>query len=180
MPRFIFRQIDYRDLNTFLQDGEIRAKNHLNSQACHQTSYASIVARRGQNEFHLSTGGVVNDYVPFYFCPITSFSYTINRGNVPVISPLGQPLGNSSWTDRLFIVFNVDDIVKSNLTWCYSNYALNSTAPMPVVLNDIEQLENHIDWSLFDENPIAAAIPEIGYPGCCRYFAQRSHPRYAL
>lgn len=173
MPRFIFRQIDYRDLNTFLVDGEIRAKNHENPQSCHQTSHASIVQRRGQHGFNLPTGGVVNDYVPFYFCPVTSFAYVINIGNVAVMSPEGAPLGNSSWQDRLFFVFKVDDIVGTDLTWCYSNYALNATVPIPVVVNDISLLETHIDWSLFDEYPITASIPEIGYRGCCKFFRKK-------
>lgn len=180
MARFIFRQIDYRDLKTFLDDGEIRSKNHRFPQACHQTSYPTIVERRGQQQFYLPTGGVVNDYVPFYFCPITSFSYVINKGNVNVTSPSGFNLGRSNWQDRLFIIYNLDDIVDTDLIWCFSDYALNKTVPMPTVLNDINLLEGHIDWSLFDENPIAASIPEIGYKGCCKYFAQKSHPRYAL
>lgn len=180
MTRFIFRQFDHRDLDTFLDDRYLYAKNHLPRQECHQTSYPEIVERRGLNNYELPTGGVVNDYVPFYFCPITSFAYTINKGNVPVISPQGVNLGRSNWEDRLFVVYRVDDIVQSDAVWCFSNFALNSIAPTPTVIADISAIESHIDWSLFDENPIIARISEIGYPGCCRFFSQKSHPRYAL
>jgi hypothetical protein len=83
MPsRFVFRQIYYGDLDCFLADGEIRSKNHPNMQACHQTSYQEIVDRRGTAEFQMPCGGVVNDYVAFYFSPLTAFTFTIDRGNV--------------------------------------------------------------------------------------------------
>jgi len=180
MPRFIFRQFDCRDLHTFLVSGYIRSKNYFPLQACHQTSYGQIVARRGEEDFYIPTGGVVNDYVPFYFSPITSFSYSINKGNVLVIDPAGVPVGQSSWLNRVFVVYRVEDIVESDLTWCYSDFAVNSHAPAPAIVNDISVIENHIDWTLFDEAPIVARIPEIGYEGSCKYFFQQSHPRYAL
>lgn len=105
MPdRFVFRQIYYADLATFLADGEIRAKNHAIGQRCHQTSYQQIVDRRGTTVFRMPSGGVVNDYVPFYFSPITSFAFTIHKRNVPLISPTGQDLGKANGDERIFFV----------------------------------------------------------------------------
>lgn len=80
MPdRFIFRQVYYKDLKTFLADGEVRSKNHKSPQLCHPTSYPNIVNRRGTDAYQMPCGGVVNDYVPFYFSPITAFTFTIYK-----------------------------------------------------------------------------------------------------
>ena len=177
MPeRFVFRQVDYRDIQTFLADGEIRSKNHPNQQVCHQTSYQNLVQRRGTEEFRLPFGGVVNDCVAFYFSPLTSFTCAIHRGCVQVTPPNGGVSTTSRLDDRVFLVAKVSDIYGAGLQCCFSNYALNSTVPEPAVEINHNLLETHIDWSMFDEDPLAGSIPEIGYGGSCRYFNSRDIP----
>lgn len=174
--RFVFRQVDYRDIPIFLADGEIRSKNHPNQQACHQTSYHNLVQRRGTNEFQLPFGGVVNDCVAFYFSPLTSFTYAIHRGSVQVTPPNGDAQTSSRLEDRIFFVAKVSDLYRAGLQCCFSNYALNSTVPEPMVVNDPRMLESHIRWELFDENPLTGEIPEIGYSGSCQFFNSRATP----
>lgn len=181
MTRFGFRQIDYRDLAMFLRDGEIRSKNHQYAQACHQTSHASIVNLRGDPVFTLPHGGVVNDYVPFYFSPVTGFAYSIHKGKTEVIAPDGQSLGVSSASTRVFLVVNVAEVFASGLQVSFSNSALNKLVPKPEVVDDYHLLETHVNWALFDERPLVCAIPEIGYDGVhgwCR--DQDSPPKYQV
>ncbi len=178
---FVFRQVDYMDITTFLADGEVRSKNHPNQQACHQTSYQNLVQRRGTSEFQLPFGGVVNDCVAFYFSPLTSFACSIHRGGVQVIPPHGEPPTTSCLEDRVFLVAKISDLYRANLQCCFSNYALNTTVPEPVVTNVPQLLETHIKWELFDEGPLAGSIPEIGYGGSCKYFHNKATPeRYQL
>lgn len=177
MPnRFIFRQVYCGDLPTFLADGEIRAKNHENQQACHQTSYQEIVNRRGTNEFPMPCGGVVNDYVPFYFSPLSSFTYTIHRGNVPLISPDGVNLGIAQDEQRIFFVCQTDNLRNSGLDYCFSDYPLNSQVPKPALEQNLDSLEQHVHWDVFDDNPMAGHIPEVGYGGVCQYFKNSDNP----
>jgi hypothetical protein len=180
MPeRFVFRQVDYRDIATFLANGEIRAKNHATPQPCYQTSYQNLVDRRGTDMFQVPGGGVVNDYVAFYFSPLTSFTCSIHRGGVDVVDPNGNFVGQSRMEDRVFIVCRVADIFNAGLYCCYSDYALNSNAPLPTVIADPGQIETHVHWSVFDDHPMTANIPEIGYGGVCQYFNSRvSPPKY--
>lgn len=167
--RFVFRQTYFGDLPMFLADGEIRAKNHHTPQLCHQTSYKEIVDRRGTDAFELPLGGVVNDYVPFYFSPLTSFTFTINRGNVPLISPTGINLESANDNDRIFFVCRIDTFQDSGLTYCFSDYPLNSVVPPPTIETDLTKLETHIHWDVFDEDQ-TAKISEIGYNGVCKWF----------
>jgi hypothetical protein len=177
MPtRFIFRQVYFADLPTFLADGEIRSKNHASPQSCHQTSYQEIVDRRGSREFVMPNGGVVNDFVPFYFSPITPFTCAIYKRKVPLVSPAGQALGQASEDDRIFFVAKPDSFRGSKLCYYFSNLALNSHAPPPSIISNLDHLETHVEWGLFDENPIKAAISEIGYAGVCQFFHSRSDP----
>lgn len=177
MPdRFVFRQVFSGDFHTFLNDGELRAKNHACPQRCHQTSYPEIVDRRGTQEFPMPCGGVVNDYVPFYFSPLTSFTFTIHRENVPLRSPDGQELGMAKDENRIFFVCRADKFVVNGLECCFSDFALNSMAPLPTVEVDLGKLETHVHWDVFDEQPISAKILEIGYDGVCRYFQNAVSP----
>ncbi len=175
--RFVFRQVCSRDWGVFLNDGEIRSKNHHTPQLIHQTSHAGIVNTRGTSFVHMPHGGVVNDYVPFYFSPRTGFSYTISQGNIDLRSPTGQVLGKASEDERIFFVCDVDKFHGTNLNYCFSNVALNTAAPMPVIETDLGKLATHIDWTMFDDPPITAHIPEIGYAGVGKWFHSPASPQ---
>ncbi len=178
MPkRFVFRQVCSRDIDVFLADGEIRSKNHPAGQPCHQTSYQDIVDRRGTDIFSMPHGGVVNDYVPFYFSPITSFTFTIHKGNVDLRCPKGEILCKATDDERVFFVCDVEALEGSDLEYCFSDFALNSLAPMPTLESDLNLLSTHVHWDVFDEAPFVAAIAEIGYKGVCRYFHNQESPK---
>ena len=164
--RFVFRQVDYRDIQRFLSDGAIRSKNFNPTQLCHQTSYQTLVDRRGTTIFQLPSGGVVNDCVAFYFSPATSFTFTIHKGNVPVFAPDGANLGQSQLSDRAFIVCKIATLKQSGLRCCFSDFALNSQALLPTIIEDLTRIETHVHWDMFDESPMVAQIPEIGLQRC--------------
>lgn len=48
---------------------------------------------------------------------------------------------------------------------------------MPTLDANLANLETHIAWSMFDDPPFKALIPEIGYEGVCEYFASRASPQ---
>ena len=175
--RFIFRQFDYRNVELFLRDGEIRARNHESPQRCHQTSYQSIVDRRSGTQYSLPCGGTVNDYVPFYFSPITPFAYTIALGNVDVTSPKGALLGKSRAEDRVFAVCKTRSFANSELQFCFSDVPLNS-GDLANISEDLTSLDTHVNWNVFDDDPMTAKIPEIGYGGVCQYFQSRNEEHY--
>lgn len=113
----------------------------------------------------------MNDYVPFYFSPITAFTYSIAHGNVAVVCPDGRYLGQSCEDQRIFLVSRPELIRDAGLYFCFSNIALNRAAPGFIRIGqDLNTLEGHVNWSVFDEGPLKAAIPDIGYGGACQYF----------
>lgn len=176
--RFAFRQVDYRDIQTFITDREIRSKNNVNVQRCYQTSYPEIVNRRNEPHYHLPNGGVVNDYVAFYLSPYTSFCYAINKGErVKVVDLNGNDIGYSSYLDRVFLLCDIDNIFNSCLEFCFSDSALNNLVMNPNVSCDPNDFSTLIKWDLFDDAPIIAQIPEIGYDGVCSYFCNKAVPQ---
>ncbi|MEP7457514.1 DarT ssDNA thymidine ADP-ribosyltransferase family protein [Phyllobacterium sp. SB3] len=178
-PRFIFRMTYYLDCARFFLDGELRSKNHAGEQPCHQTSYPGIVSRRG-TQITTPCGRPINDHVAFYFSPLTAMAFTIHKGNVPLVAPDGQPLGTATMDDRVFFVCNIERFTTAPMPIWFSDIACNSLAPPPVFGSDVTKIEQHLEWSLFDDGAYSAHIPEIGYQGVTRYFADRDDPpRYA-
>ncbi len=174
--RFIFRMVDHRDCARFFKDGELRSKNHPQAQLCHQASYAEIVSRRGGPGLSTPAGHVINDHVAFYFSPLTGMAFAIHSGHVNSLSPDGALLGKATMNDRVFFVADVENFRDSGREYWFSNIACNSLAPAPSFTNNLDAIENHVAWDLFDESPIAGRITEIGYTGCTTWQHNRDDP----
>lgn len=173
--RFVFRMCYFSNLETYLADGRLYAKNHDLVQKGHRISFDEIVLRRGSAAFTTPCGSNVNDFVPFYFSPKTKMALSIDFGNVDLRAPDGQNLGTASLEDVAYIVARTDVLFEApNAIW-FTDIACNSGIP-PVYANGADMLENHVDWELFDEVPIAAKIPEIGYEGVCSWQHDRDAP----
>jgi len=172
MIRHIFRLTYYKNVEFFLRDGAVFAKNHKPLQRCWRTSYQDIVNRRG-TDFWTPDGDNINDYVPFYFSPKTPMAYTIFMENVPLVSPDGMGYGMAKQGDIVFLVSTAQMVAQSQMPFWFSDVACNTMAPQPNYSNDISQIENHIQWQFFDETPKSGHIPEIGYNGVCSWFQNR-------
>jgi hypothetical protein len=166
----------YEDCALFFADGELRCKNSNQAQLCHQTSHAGIVSRRGERGILTPSGAVVNDHVAFYFSPMTGMAFSIHRRNVPLVDPTGRDLGPATMDNRVFFVANVEKFRNANLTFWFSDIACNSLAPMPAFDNDLDNLEQHVAWDLFDDGSTVGRIAEIGYPGVTQWFHNKDTP----
>ena len=157
------------NIQRYLQDNEIRSKNHHDTQYGYRTSFLGIVQRRGGMDFNTPCTRNVNDFVPFYFSPATAMAYTINQGNVPLIDPTNQNVGYASSEDIVYIVADPQKVANAHPFW-FTDIACNSVAQTPNYSNIITNLGSHIDWGLFDDYPRMGTIDEIDYEGVCRWF----------
>ncbi|TCS63685.1 DUF4433 domain-containing protein [Varunaivibrio sulfuroxidans] len=172
--RHIFRMMHFQNVERILQDGAIHAKN-FRTQPGYQISYENIVNKRG-TVYRTPAGDVVNDYVPFYFSPRTSMAHTISKENVPLRDPSGTKVGVANMDDVIFMVSHTSHFQNAALPFWFTDVACNSGAMVPEYKNDFSELQSHVEWSLFDETPTVATIPEISYNGVCRYFFDRDNP----
>jgi len=78
--------------------------------------------------------------------------------------------------DRIFFVANAEKFRNAGHEFWFSNVACNSQAPCPQFSSNLDEMENHIAWDLFDEAPIAGRINEIGYTGCTTWQHNRDKP----
>lgn len=165
----------YRNLQRYLGDGAIYAKNSPHVQPGFRISFDDIVARRGTAIFATPCGSTVNDFVPFYFSPITKMAYTIHVGNVDLKAPTGESLGRATMDDVAYLVVDPGRLSASGRQCWFTDIACNSAIP-PAYESDLGRLAHHVTWSLFDDSPFTAQIPEVGYQGVCRWQHDRDEP----
>ncbi|HKV28848.1 MAG TPA: DUF4433 domain-containing protein [Candidatus Acidoferrales bacterium] len=137
--------------NTVLQKKKMQPGN-IAYQGAQGKRAAKMVAR--------PPGGVIHDYVPFYFAPRSPMLLTINKGNVPDC-PYRQQ-------DIVDFVTIVETLIANALPYVF--YDCNATLDIATCYNDVKDMDK-IDWDLFLENP--------QMDGYCKYWHNVvNKPRY--
>ena len=107
-------------------------------------------------------GGVVHDYVPFYFAPRSPMLYAINSGAV-VGCDWRQP-------DIVYLETTVEAVVAGGNPFVF--YDRNATLAYSEAYTDLGELDTAVAWDLLTEPP--------RLDGFCQYWQNRQSPeRYA-
>ena len=106
-------------------------------------------------------GGMVHDYVPFYFAPRSPMLFAINGGRVV----------GCDWRQADIVHFetNVDELISENKDFVF--YDLNATLAWSMAYTDLAHL-NKVAWDLIFEDP--------ALDGYCKYWQSvGGHDRYS-
>lgn len=99
-----------------------------------------IKQRRRRLRVPIGTGGVVADYVPFYFAPRSPMLYRINCGGV-------HSYGHSQY-QLIYLVTRASRIKALDLAWAATDR--NAAVQPSRFINEIDQLHTHIDWNVME------------------------------
>jgi ssDNA thymidine ADP-ribosyltransferase, DarT len=162
-PTWIYHITAVHNLPGIFASGQLISTNGLHSEGlqAHNIAYQEIQGRRALKVVTLGLGGVLHDYVPFYFAPRSPMLFTINNGNVP-----GCPYRQN---DIVHMVSSVQKVVELGMPFVFYNY--NASLAFAECFDNIEDLSK-IDWPLFFETP------KLG--GYCKYWkSMHDNARYA-
>ena len=108
-----------QNLSKIISSEEIKSKNRLLRQSISHVNiaYEGIQDRRARTQVPLAMGGVLHDYVPFYFAPRSPMLFTINKGNVPNYQAGQTPI--------LHLVSNAFDIEEIDCSLCLYRWSCN-------------------------------------------------------
>lgn len=98
-------------------------------------AHESIQVRRSTTLVPCGRGGVLHDYVPFYFAPRSPMLYTIERGNVEGYSDGQTPI--------VYLCAHVDDVVANALDFVFTDG--HPTMRLSNWYTDLAHL-GRIDW----------------------------------
>lgn len=137
LPLYHITHID--NLSSIVQRGGLLSNTCLRSskQRFRDISYGNIQDRRATKRVPCAAGGVLHDYVPFYFAPRSPMLYTIHKGNVPSYQ------GGQSAV--LHLLTTVDAIAESELVFTFTDgHAVMAYSDFYTDLDDLRM----IDWDV--------------------------------
>lgn len=123
-------------------------------------AYQGAQGRRATKLVARPPGGVIHDYVPFYFAPRSPMLMAINGGRV-------DGCGYRQ-ADIAHLASTVEDVIAANLPYVFYDY--NATLIYATCYSDLRDLDK-INWELFHETP--------RLDGYCKFWLnQPNNPRY--
>jgi len=157
----LFHITAIKNLDDISRSGAILCKstNHAQGIAYQNIAHAGAQGARAGKAVPNPPGGMIHDFVPFYFAPRSPMLYAINGGNVANC--------NLRQEDILHFETNVQQI--SQLGNDIVFYDRNATLRFSIPYTDISLLPTVVDWSLITETPCRF----------CKYFHNMpSHSQY--
>jgi len=136
----IWRITHRRNLPWILDNGLHAGNNAARSPDWVTIGNQELIDRRAHRAVPLPPGGVLNDYVPFYFTPFSPMMYNIytGRGGVPRVAN----------ADIVILVSSLHRIAALELPYAFTDrHAYTITANY---YNDLTHL-NAIDWPLLQQ-----------------------------
>ncbi|KQK28659.1 hypothetical protein ARD30_21010 [Bosea thiooxidans] len=161
-PTKLFHITAIDNLRSIAEAGELVSKNRAiaSNVATANIAYQSVQGHRAVRAVNVGRGGVVHDYVPFYFAPRSPMLFTINNGNVPGCAYRQD--------DIVHIASSIERIRQLGLDYVFSN--ANAATALASFFSSLDDLEE-VDWGLICEPP--------RLEGYCRYWQNNlGNPRY--
>lgn len=107
---------------------------------CTDVGDHEVKARRRTRPVNCGPGGVVADYVPFYFAPRSPMLYVINKSRVPQYQGGQDPL--------VYLVTTVQRVQATDRPIVFTDG--NAASTLSEFFDDPAQLANRIDWDLME------------------------------
>lgn len=136
----IWRIVHRHNLPWILNNGLQAANNVQPITDWKVIGYQPLIARRGSRQVPLAPGGVLNDYVPFYFTPFSPMMYNIHTGR-----------GGVSYVpnkDLVILVSSLHKVAELNLPFVFTDR--HAYLPMANYYSDLQDLQ-HVDWLLLQQ-----------------------------
>lgn len=142
MPLPIYHITPIDNLESIISEGGLLAYNVMLETGTNYTNiaYENIQYRRARIRVPCGAGGVLHDYVPFYFAPRSPMLYTINRGNVPNYTQGQEAV--------IHLVSHVEDIdARGDLDFVFTDG--HAVMEFTTFFDDLNYLDN-IDWDVME------------------------------
>src|SRR5581483_5076142 len=99
-----------------------------------------IKDQRRRRPVEVGAGGVVADYVPFYFAPRSPMLSAIYHGRVPEYTEGQDPI--------VYLVTSVERLIELGLTPVFTDR--NAALAVAEMSTDLSALDDLVDWELMD------------------------------
>jgi len=140
-PAWVFHITHIDNLPIILREGGLLSENETLKQDISFTriGHTDLKGRRANTEVPIEPGGVIADYVPFYFAPRSPMLFSIYRNNVEGYTEGQTPI--------IYIVGKAQDIGDNGLRFVFTDG--HAAIRLSDYYNRIEDLQN-VDWQIMN------------------------------
>lgn len=117
------------------------SRAHAEGLLAVEVGNVSIKEKRQRRSVPVAPGGVVADYVPFYFAPRSPMMYAIEKGNVPTDA--------GGCDDIVYLVATVDAIATTGASTLFTDR--NAVLEFARFTGIAAELDDLVDWPLMRE-----------------------------
>jgi hypothetical protein len=138
---WLYRIVHMNNLRYLLKKG-IFTQSHVEADP-HYINIGDSDLIRKRNDYSVKVNppnGLLGEYVPFYFGPLSPMLLKIKDGNGGVTQRPQR--------DIMYIVCSLDEIVKSGAEWCFTNG--HAKTAITEFYNDLNNLKE-IDWDIVSD-----------------------------
>jgi len=136
-PTLIYRLTHYANLKFTLCNG-MCCRNSSNADPNYiNIGHRNLIDRRGRRTVTKTPGGVLNDYIPFYFAPHSPMLYSIHRGNIDGFTGVQS--------DIIYLVSSIEKIQEAKIPFVFTDghtYEMISD-----FYNNTNELDR-VDWEI--------------------------------
>lgn len=139
VPTRLYHFTHVSHLATIVRDGLLcDAQAHVGDRLRIEVGNREIKTQRRQRPVLCGPGGVVADYVPFYFAPRSPMLYAIKGGNVPTYQG-GQP-------GLIYLCSTIERLDELGCPWVATDR--NASLAIARSTSRHEELDGLVDWQL--------------------------------
>ena len=110
---YIWRIVRLSDMGWLLEDG-LDCKNRIPIHRNYRSMGSSgLISNRGLKNVPIGSGGVLNDYVPFYFTPFSIMMLNINTGHNGITKIANQ--------DIVILVTSLHDLRTHDINFVFTD-----------------------------------------------------------
>ncbi len=109
----IYRLTHYKNLPFIFQNGLHCANSDVKHPDFVNIGFQSLISSRGITPVKAEPGGVLNDYIPFYFTPRSPMLFMIYKGKVEDYKGMQEEL--------VYLVSNVEVIQEANIPYVFTD-----------------------------------------------------------
>ncbi len=140
MPTRIYHITHINNLPSILHSGGLIANSRLRQEQINylDIAYGDIQGRRARTSVPCGAGGVLHDYVPFYFAPRSPMLCAIHNGKVKGYEQGQEPV--------VHLVSTAETVSAADLSFAFTDgHAVMAYADF---YNELGYLDEVIDWEL--------------------------------
>lgn len=134
---FIWRIVRLSDMGWLLEDG-LDCKNRIPAHRNYRSMGSSgLISNRGLKNVPIGSGGVLNDYVPFYFTPFSPMFYKIHTGHEDITQVNNE--------DIVILVASLHDLRANNIDFVFTDR--HAYLEYANFYTDLQHLQD-INWTI--------------------------------